>query len=156
MDFMTFHKWPGLCLAALMATALCSAQQHFPLRPGEWTANAPDPSHPGQPMTMLFCMNDETWTKALNHNPACTFSLHSLTSSGGSYSVSCGGPNMQMKGDFKMTFDGMTHMSTSGTMDITYGGQTHHSESTVDFHWKAPTCNPNADVNLRDHSKPPQ
>jgi len=154
---MASLKWFALCLVALSAAAACSAQQHFPLRPGEWTATVPDNTHPGaQPMTMLFCMNDAAWTRALNHNPSCTISQVNITSGGGSYSISCSGPSMQMKGDFRMTFDGMTHMAVNGSLDITYNGQTHHSNATTDFHWKGPTCNPDADVNLRDHSKPPQ
>ena len=154
---MTTFKWPALCLIALTAAAVCSAQQKFPLRSGEWTASVPDTTHPGaQPMTMLLCMNDDTWTKALNHNPSCSISQLNLTSSGGSYSLSCSGNAMQMKGDFKMAFEGLTHMTTNGSMDITYNGQTHHSQSTVDFRWKGPTCDPNADMNLRDFHKPPQ
>jgi hypothetical protein len=154
---MTYLKLAALCLIAFMTAAACLAQQKFPLRSGEWTASIPDAAHPGgPPMTMLYCMNDETWTKALNHNPSCSISQLNLTSSGGSYSVSCAGNGMQMKGDFKMTFDGMTHMTTSGSMDITYNGQTHRSQATVDFHWKGPTCNPNVDMNLRDFHKPPQ
>jgi hypothetical protein len=156
MDEMAPLKWLALCLAFLTATTICSAQ-HFPLRSGEWQSSMPNPTHPGgPPITMLVCMNDATWTKALNHNPTCSLQQLNITSIGGSYSLSCAGPVMQMKGSFKISFDGMTHMTSSGSMDITYNGQTRHSDATSDFHWKSPTCDPNVDMNLRDHSKPPQ
>jgi hypothetical protein len=152
---MTFPKWPVLCLAALMAASICSAQ-HFPLRSGEWTSTTPNPMSPNSPpMTMLFCMDDATWTKALKGNPSCALQQLNITASGGSYSVNCAGPQMQMKGNFKLVFDGMTHMTSSGSMDMTFNGKTMHSEASSDFRWKGPVCNPNADVNLRDHSKPP-
>jgi hypothetical protein len=73
MGSVTFIKWLALCLIVLTAGSACTAQQKFPLRNGEWTSTTPDPTNDsGQPMTMLFCMNDETWAKALNHNPTCT------------------------------------------------------------------------------------
>jgi hypothetical protein len=153
---MTSLKWSALCLIALMAS-VGSAQQKFPLRSGEWTATTPDPTHTGQQqMTMLFCMNDATWTKAINGNPRCTMEQLNIASSGGSYSLTCSGQAFQMKGSFKMTFDGMTHMTTSGSIDTTANGKTSHMDSTVDFHWKGTTCNPNVDMNLRDFHKPPQ
>jgi hypothetical protein len=154
---MTSLKWLALCLAALMAVAACSAQHKFPLRSGEWTSTTPDPTHrSAQPMSMLFCMNDATWTKALNGNPTCSKQQLNINSSGGSYSLSCSGQVFQMKGNFKIVFDGMTHMTSSGSIDTTYNGKTTHMDSTSDFHWKGPTCNPNVDMNLRDFHKPPQ
>jgi hypothetical protein len=154
---MTSFKWPALCLIALMATVGGSAQQKFPLRSGEWTATTPDPTNTSQqPMTMLFCMNDATWTKAINGNPRCTMQQLNITSSGGSYSMTCAGQAFQMKGSFKLTFDGMTHMTTSGSIDTTANGKTSHMDSTTDFRWKGPTCNPSVDMNLRDFHKPPQ
>jgi len=69
---MTLSKWPALCLLALMAAAVCSAQ-HFPLRSGEWTSATPNPMSPNSPpMNMLFCMDDATWTKALKGSPTCS------------------------------------------------------------------------------------
>jgi hypothetical protein len=152
---MTFSKGFLLCALAVIASASCSAQQKFPLRPGEWTSSTPDPSHPGgAPMTLLFCMNDETWTKALKGNPNCTMQQLSLTPLGGSYSLSCGGQSFQMKGMFRMVFEGTTRMITTGSMDTTINGKTTHSEAKSDFHWKSPTCNPNVDMNLRSHNSP--
>jgi len=78
----------------------------FPLRSGEWTATTPNPMHSGgPPMTMLLCMNDEAWTKALS-NRTCSLQDLNITSSGGSYSMACGTGSFQMKGSFKLTFDG--------------------------------------------------
>jgi len=156
MGLMASFKSAALCLIVFLATALCSAQQHFPLTPGEWTGTTSDPVRPGgQPMTMLFCMNDELWMKALTHNPTCTFSNVSLSASGGSYSLDCSSKSMQMKGAIKMTFDGMTHMISYGSLDMTLNGNNIHKDSTVDFRWKGPACNPAVDMNLRDHSVPP-
>jgi hypothetical protein len=157
MGGVTFIKWLALCLIILTAGDTCTAQQKFPLRNGEWTSTVPDPTNPaGQPMTMLFCMNDQTWAKALNHNAACTIQAFNVTSGGGSYSMVCNGKAFQMKGNFKLTFDGMTHMTSSGTLEMTMGGKTSQMVATTDFRWKSATCNPNVDMNLRDHSKPPQ
>jgi hypothetical protein len=60
-----------------------------------------------------------------------------------------------MTGDFKIVFDGMTHMTSSGSMTISFNGKTNQMNSTSDFHWKGPVCDPNADINLRDHHVPP-
>jgi hypothetical protein len=153
---MNFRNWLALCLIALMATAVCSAQG-FPLRPGEWTSTTPNPMNPNSPaMTMLFCMDDATWTKALKGSRTCSLDQLSLNSKGGSYSLNCEGTHFQMKGKFKLSFDGLTHMTSTGSIDTTFNGQTMHADATSDFHWKGPICDPNADVNLRDHSKPPQ
>jgi hypothetical protein len=154
---MSYSKWPSFCLIAFMVTATCSAQQKFPLRSGEWASTTPDPTHKTQqPLTMLFCMNDATWTKALNGNPVCSIRQLNIASSGGSYSMSCAGQAFQMNGAFKLTFDGMTHMTTKGSVETTVGGKTNHMDSSTDFRWKGPNCNPNVDVNLKNRNKPPQ
>jgi hypothetical protein len=153
---MIFPKWLTMGLCALMTTAAVSAQQHFPLRPGEWTSSTSDPANPtGKPVTMLMCMNDETWAKALAANPTCSIKQFNMTSAGGTYSLACSGKSMQMTGDFKVVFDGMTHMTSSGTMTISFSGKANQMTSTSDFRWKGPTCDPNADINLRDHHVPP-
>jgi hypothetical protein len=152
---MTFHKITTVALFALMATAAASAQ-HFPLRSGEWTSSTANPGNPsGQPITMLMCMNDETFAKALAGNPTCALKNFTLTPLGGTYSLACSGKSMQMTGDFKIVFDGMTHMTSSGSMAITFNGKTNTMNSTSDFRWKGPVCDPNADINLRDHHVPP-
>lgn len=153
---MTKVNLVTLAVMFVALTAVSSAQSKFPLRSGEWTSTTPDPTRPGgQPMTMLFCMNDETWTKALNGNPSCSMQQFNLTSSGASYSVSCPGKAFQMTGSFKVAFDGMTHMTSSGSIDMTVNGKTSHTDATSDFRWKGPTCDPAVDMNLRNHSIPP-
>ena len=153
---MTFPKFATVALFALLTTAAASAQQHFPLRSGEWTSTTSQTSQvTGKPITMLMCMNDETFTKALSGNPTCYLKNFVLTPVGGSYSLACSGKNMQMTGDFKIVFDGMTHMTSSGSMTISFNGKTNQMNSTSDFRWKGPVCDPNADINLRDHHVPP-
>jgi hypothetical protein len=153
---MTFPKFTTLAIFALMTTAAASAQQHFPLRSGEWTATTSQTSQvTGKPITMLMCMNDEMFAKALAGNPTCALKNFTLTPLGGSYSLACSGKSMQMTGDFKIVFDGMTHMTSSGSMTISFNGKTNQMNSTSDFHWKGPVCDPNADINLRDHHVPP-
>jgi len=153
---MTFPKFATVALFALLTTAAASAQQHFPLRSGEWTSTTSQTSQvTGKPITMLMCMNDETFTKALSGNPTCSLKNFILTPVGGSYSLACSGKNMQMTGDFKIVFDGMTHMTSSGSMTISFNGKTNQMNSTSDFRWKGPVCDPNADINLRDHHVPP-
>jgi uncharacterized protein DUF3617 len=153
---MTFPKFTTLALFALMTTAVASAQQHFPLRSGEWTATTSATSQvTGKPITMLMCMNDETFAKALAGNPTCALKNFVLTPLGGAYSLACSGKSMQMAGDFKIVFDGMTHMTSSGSLSMTFNGKTNQMSSTSDFRWKGPVCDPNADINLRDHHVPP-
>lgn len=148
-------KCSVLLLTLLMAPALCSAQQKFPLQPGEWTATVTSQAAGAQPMTMLYCMNDETWQKAISGNASCAMRNLTLTPAGGSYSVDCSTNNAHMTGDFKVVFDGMTHMTSSGTINMTFNGNAIHRTSTADFRWKGPSCNPAADMNLRNHSVPP-
>ena len=153
---MTKLIFVTLAVMLVALTAVSSAQTKFPLRSGEWDATSSDMSPvTGKPLTMLFCMNDETWAKALNGNPTCSFQQFNLTSSGATYSLSCPGKSFQMTGSFKVVFDGMTHMTSTGSMDITMNGKPMHKDSTVYFHWKGPTCDPNADLNLKNHSVPP-
>jgi len=151
---MTFPKSALLGVVVLLAAPACSAQQKFPLRSGEWTATTPDPTGPNKtPYVMLFCLNDEMWTKALTQNPSCTISQFNITSGGGSYSLDCPAKSFQMKGSVKLTFDGMTHMISNGSFDSTVNGKTTHMDSTSDYRWKGPTCNPDADMNLKFHKQ---
>ena len=153
---MTFPKLKTVALFVLLTTVAASAQQHFPLRSGEWTETSSTISPAtGKPITMLMCMNDEMWSKALAGNPTCTIKSFTLTPVGGTYSLACSGKSMQMTGDFKVVFDGMTHMTSSGTMTISFNGKTNQMSSSADFRWKGPVCDPNADINLKDHRVPP-
>jgi hypothetical protein len=151
---MTFVKLAVLGVFALMATAVCSAQQKFPLRSGEWTSTTPDPTGTGTPFVMLFCLNDDLWVKAFVHNPSCSLKNLNITSSGGSYDMDCPGKAFQMKGTIKMTFDGMTHMTATASLDMTANGKTTHTDSTSDWHWKGATCDASADINLRNLNRP--
>ncbi len=147
---MTCFKWTVFCLTAAMATAVGSAQQKFPLRSGEWAATTADPVHPGgEPMTMLFCLNDATWTKALSGNPTCQLQQFVITPIGGSYSIDCPAKAFQMKGRADLSFDGMTHMISKGSFDVTINGKTSHMDSTSDYRWKGSVCNPAVDMNLK-------
>lgn len=67
-----------------------SAQQNFPLRPGEWTAVRLVAGQHGKPgKTYLFCLNDETWAKVLRDSPDCSLQDPNFTPSGGGYSLDC-------------------------------------------------------------------
>jgi hypothetical protein len=146
---MTSLKLAIVAAFALIATNAALAQQKFPLRSGEWEASTPDPTGPNKPpIVMLYCLNDELWTKALN-NPSCQLQQLNITSSGGSYNLDCTMKSFQMKGSVKLSFDGMTHLISKGSFDTTSNGKTTHMDSTSEYRWKGPTCNPNADMNLK-------
>jgi hypothetical protein len=144
-------KWMTLCAFALMATAVCSAQQKFPLRSGEWEATAPAVSPGDTPTKMLYCLNDELWQKALTENPSCSIQQFNVTSSGASYFMDCKTSSFQMKGKVVMTFDGMLHIIAKAALDATVNGTATHTASTVDYRWKGATCSPN-DMNLKNRS----
>ncbi|MGD0735779.1 MAG: DUF3617 family protein [Terracidiphilus sp.] len=153
---MTFPKLTIVGLCALMATASAFSQQHFPLRSGEWTLSMPDPTEAGKTFSMLLCMNDETWAKAISgRNPTCTVTQLNIGLTGGSYQLSCAGKSFQMKGGVKLTFDGLTHIHSVGSIDTTTGGTTTHMDTISDYTWKGPVCDPNADINLKVHHVPP-
>jgi Protein of unknown function (DUF3617) len=145
---MTFSKWAAVGAIAIMATAVASAQQKFPLRSGEWESSTS--VGPGQaPFVMPFCLNDELWTKALNKNPSCSIQNLTVSSGGGSYNLDCPMKSFQMKGTVTLTFDGMTHMVSKASFDTTSKGQTTHVDSTSEWRWKGPVCNPDVDMNLK-------
>jgi hypothetical protein len=146
---MTSLKWTALCLIALMATAVSSAQQKFPLRAGEWETSTSVAGSSDKPTELLYCLNDELWTKALTQNPSCSVTQLSVTLVGASYSMDCPMKAFQMKGKVAMSFDGMSHMTAKGSFDMTVNGKVTHSESLSDYRWKGPTCNPNTDMNLK-------
>ncbi|HEY1901533.1 MAG TPA: DUF3617 family protein [Terracidiphilus sp.] len=154
---MTSIRWFVLSVAVALASVACQAQQKFPLRSGEWTATVSNPTNPGgPPTTMLYCMNDQTWSKALNGNPSCTLRAITINSGGGSYSMSCNGRTYQVTGRFQLIFDGLAHMISTGTLEMTMNGKTTQMSSKSDFRWKGPICNPNVDMNLKDRGRAPQ
>lgn len=149
-------KWAALAIVIFMATAIAKAQQKFPMRAGEWTATMADPTPNQPPLVMLYCLNDELWTKALTQNPSCAITQLSVFSTGASYNLNCSSKSYEMKGKVDMVFDGKMHMTANGSIDIAMNGKTTHSISQTDFRWKGPVCDPNADMNLRVHHAPPQ
>jgi hypothetical protein len=137
--------------ASLLPSATSTwAQQKFPLRPGEWTMTTPNPSDPKNPFVLNFCLNDQTWGRALSQNPICTISNVKITAIGASYNLACNEKSLQMTGTGTWAFDGMEHIAVKTVMMITTGGKTTPSTTTGDFRWKATACSPN-DVNLRAH-----
>jgi len=146
---MTFSKWAAVGAIALIATAVSSAQQKFPLRPGEWessTSVGPDQA----PFVMPFCLNDELWIKALNKNPSCSIQSFNVTGSGASYNLDCPMKSFHMQGKVNLSFDGATHMVSKASLDTTTAnGKTSHIDSTSDWRWKGTTCNPDVDLNLK-------
>jgi hypothetical protein len=122
----------------------CSAQQKFPLHPGEWAVTSPES---GTDET-LFCLNDEYWQKALTQSRVCTIHELSVTSASVSYFMDCPMKAFQMKGKVTLTFDGMEHMTGKAMLDTTVNGKTTTSPSSTDYRWKNSQCSPN-DVNVR-------
>jgi hypothetical protein len=146
---MTFLKWAVPGGIVLMATAVSSAQQKFPLRSGEWVATTSVAGSNDKPTDLLYCLNDEMWTKALTQNPSCSITQLAVSLVGASYAMDCQMKVFQIKGKVNIVFDGMTHMIGKGSIDMTLNGKVPHSDSQIDYRWKGLTCNPNADMNLK-------
>ncbi len=146
---MTFPKLAAVGAIALMATAVSSAQQKFPMQSGEWAVTLTVAAPNGKPAVLLYCLNDETWDKALIHNPACSTQKLSITSSGASYVMDCQHGSVETKGSVSIAFDGKQHMVTKDSIDTITNGQTAHKEYSADYRWKGPSCDPNADMNLK-------
>jgi hypothetical protein len=144
---MPLRNLAAISLVSLFASV--ASAQHFPLKPGEWEmTSTPAPGQP--PMTLLFCFNDEMWTKGLSQNPGCTIQNLSVNAAGASYNVDCPMRTFQMKGTVTLSFDGITHMTGKGSLDFTVNGKTTHSNTQSDYRWKQSTCSPE-DMNLRPH-----
>ena len=121
---MAFLKYVALGLMALVAIQICSAQNKFPLRSGEWEAELSVPGSQSSSVTMLYCLNDALWEKALTQDPECSIQQLAITSSGGSYTMDCDMKAFQMKGKVDLIFDGLEHMTAKGQVDITMNGKT--------------------------------
>ena len=145
---MTFLKYVTLGVMAVVAIQACSAQSKFPLRSGEWQAQMSVPGSSGSSMTMLYCLNDALWQKALTQDPLCSIQQLAITSSGGSYSMDCEMKSFQMKAKVDLVFDGLEHMTAKGQVDITMGGKTTSSTTVAEYHWKGASCSPD-DANLK-------
>jgi len=145
---MTFLKILTSSVLTLAAIQTCSAQKGFPLRSGEWEAKLSVPGDQSPPVTMLYCLNDALWEKALTQDPDCAIRQLSITGGGASYAMDCETKTYQMKGNVNLIFDGMEHMTGNGKVEITMGGKTSSSGTLVDYRWKGATCSSH-DVNLR-------
>ena len=146
---MTFLKMAALGASVLMAAVGSSAQQKFPLHAGEWESTIASSTPNQQPMVLRYCLNDELWTKALTKMTSCSVTHLAVTPIGASYNLDCPMKTVQMVGKVVMSFDGMSHMTAKGAFDMTMNGKVSHSETRTDYRWKSPTCNPNADMNLK-------
>ncbi len=145
---MTFLKYVALGVIALVSNQICSAQNKFPLRSGQWEAVTSFIGSPSQPITVQYCLNDALWQKALTQNPVCSVQQLRITAGGASYTVDCPMKTMQMKGTVNMVFDGLEHMTAKGQFDVTLNGKTTNSSTVAEYHWKGVTCSPD-DANLR-------
>ena len=145
---MAFLKYVALSLMALVAIQACSAQNKFPLHSGEWQAVMSVPGSPSSSMTMLYCLNDALWQKALTQDPECSIQQLAITSGGGSYTIDCASKVFQMKGKVDLIFDGLDHMTAKGQITITMNGTTTSSTTVAEYRWKGATCSPN-DANLK-------
>src|ERR1700689_5210729 len=146
---MTFLKWVPLSAMLCMTTAVLPAQQKFPMQSGEWTATLSVAAPNGKPTVLLYCLTDETWDRALIHNPSCSTQQLNITSSGASFVTDCQHGTIRSKASVTITFDGMQHMTTKDSVGTTTSGQTTNTVYSVDYRWKGPTCDPNGDMNLK-------
>ena len=140
-------RWIGAGVLVLAAAGLGLAQQGFPLRPGDWESTTKSEAS-GEPWVVHFCLNNETWIKALTQNPACTIRELTATSKGVSYSMDCSMKNFEMKSQVIFTYDGMEHMTGKSSVTATAGGKTTNSQSVTEYRFKGSTCT-SADVNLK-------
>src|SRR5271163_2015904 len=102
---VTLLKCVALCTIACMAIAVSSAQQKFPMQSGEWSATLSAGATNGTPTVLLYCLTDETWDKALIHNPSCSTQNLSITSSGASFVVNCQHGTVASKATVSIAFD---------------------------------------------------
>ncbi len=147
---MTFPKWAALGVFALLASAVSSAQQKFPLRSGEWEATISAMGANSAPMVLRLCLNDELWQKAFTQNPSCSVQQLAFSSRSATYSLDCPMKTFQMKGKVDVSFESAEHMTATSSMDMTFNGTVTHLVSSLDYRYKGPACSPN-DVNLRQN-----
>jgi hypothetical protein len=140
-------RWIGAGLLVLVVAGVGVAQQGFPLRPGDWESTTKSEGS-GEPTIVHFCLNNETWIKALTQVPACTIRQLTATSKGVSYSMDCSMKNLEMKSQVIFTYDGLEHMTGKASVAATSSGKTTNSQSLTEYRWKGATCT-SADVNLK-------
>jgi hypothetical protein len=132
-------------LVACAAVSPAIHAQSFPGRSGHWDATVKSAGQ--ESISLNFCMNDDTWKRALNTNKACTISQFSSTLTGASYHVDCNMRSATMKGDTTIHFDGKEHMTSTAKFDMVMNGKPSSFESAVDYRWKAASCTGN-EMNL--------
>jgi hypothetical protein len=133
-------------VAMFVITGVCNAQG-FPLKPGDWELTSKVPGT-AEPFVTRFCLNNETWQKALTQDPACKVQNFSQNSKGATYVMDCSANTVQIKGSVEILFDGMEHMVAKASISMTTGGKTTSSQSTSDYRWKNSACSA-ADVNMK-------
>ena len=146
---MTLFKCGAMCAIVCITTAVSLAQQKFPMQQGEWSATLPGNAPNSKPTVLLYCLTDETWDKTLVHNASCSTQNLVITASGASFVEDCHHGAIENKATVSIAFDGKQHMVTKDSVDTTMNGQTTHRDYSVDYRWKGPTCNPDADLNLK-------
>lgn len=124
----------------LLAAGVRCQEQSFPLKPGVWEATSSPTERNGRPVVLRYCLNDQTWPRALNNSKKCQVAQFSETSAGAHFFLECSMKTVQMKGPVRLTFDGKEHMTQKASLALTFGGRTTNVTSLVDFRWKAATC----------------
>jgi hypothetical protein len=131
----------------LLTGAVCTGQQGFPLKQGDWEGST---SMPGMtaPMVMHFCMTDAEWIRGLTQNPSCKINEFNVSSKGASYAMDCDMKSAKMKGTVELKFDGMEHMTGTASMTMTMNGKSTPASTVTEYRWKSSQCNAD-DINLR-------
>jgi len=143
------RRFLALAPAVLLLTSTLARAQQFPLQPGQWTGASKIAGAPGKGMEFFYCLNNETWLKALVANAACKVRSLSSSSTGSSYDFDCLTSFITMKGHMDISYDGMKHMVSRATFESTIGGTTATSNTVTEWHWNGPACNPSEDMNLQ-------
>src|SRR5208283_4982343 len=140
--------WVAIGVLALAAAGL--AQQRFPGRPGDWELTVKSDSS-SEPVVVRQCLTDETWAKALKHDPLCKVQEISVTSKNLRYKVDCETRSGKIQGDIVLTLDGTAHMIGKSTMTTTAQGKTTTMAMQLDYRWKGATCS-DVDLNIKKKS----
>jgi hypothetical protein len=150
---MVIPRRAALAFVVAGVSAVCCAQQKFPLHAGEWEIST---SFTGstKPIVLRVCLNDELWTKALTQTNTCSVQNLSVSAKGLSYEMDCPSKTFDMKGKVDLTFEGKDHMSGRAAVDTTMNGSTSSSITVVDYRWKSTNCGPD-DVNMKQPTATP-
>jgi hypothetical protein len=143
-DGMKLFRFFAL-LAACAAISSAAHAQSFPGRDGHWEATVKSAGQ--DPMKLEFCLNNDTWKRAVFANKSCTVSQTGSTLNSTSYHLDCDMHTATMKGDTTIRFDGKEHMTSTSKFDTVMQGKSSTIDSTVDYNWKASACT-GKEVNL--------